>query len=97
MMLDLRDLTQWDRFVTPSIVKPFYTLAAGLIVVSGVGGLLSGLGMMAVNPFLGLVTLVLSILGTVVGLVALRIVCEVILITFRINEHLGAIRDQNQR
>jgi len=35
-----------------------------------------------------------SIASIVVGIVFSRIVAEFILIVFRINEHLGAIRDQ---
>ena len=29
-MFDLRDLFQWERFITPSIIKAFYWLAIGL-------------------------------------------------------------------
>ena len=29
-MFDLRDLFQWERFITPSIVKIFYWLAIGV-------------------------------------------------------------------
>jgi hypothetical protein len=37
-----------------------------------------------------------SIAGVFVGIVFSRIAAEFILIVFRINEHLGAIRDQGQ-
>ena len=37
-MFDLRDLFQWERFITPSIIKIFYWLAILLVVLSGVGG-----------------------------------------------------------
>ena len=29
-MFDLQDLFQWDRFITPTIIKTFYWLAIGL-------------------------------------------------------------------
>ena len=38
--------------------------------------------------------LLYSIASVIVGIVFSRIVAEFILIVFRINEHLGAIRDQ---
>jgi Domain of unknown function (DUF4282) len=38
-----------------------------------------------------------SIISVVVGVVSTRIVAELVLIIFRINEHLGAIRDQGER
>ena len=37
-----------------------------------------------------------SLVGAGVGIVFSRIIAEFILIVFRINEHLGAIRDQGQ-
>jgi hypothetical protein len=37
-----------------------------------------------------------SIAGIVVGMIVSRIAAEFILIVFRINEHLGAIRDEGQ-
>ena len=96
-MLEFRDLLQWDRFITPSIIKPFYALVVVLIILSGLTGLLAGLAAMAVSPFGGFLVILTSILSTLVGVVLARIVTEFILITFRINEHLGAIRDQSNR
>jgi hypothetical protein len=49
---------------------------------------------MAISPFGGFVVVLSSIISVVVGIVFSRIVAELILIIFRINEHLGAIRDQ---
>jgi hypothetical protein len=47
-----------------------------------------------VTPALGFVMLLVSLLGVMVGVIFARIVAEFILIVFRINEHLGAIRNQ---
>jgi len=95
-MLDLRDLFQWERFITPSIIKVFYWLAVGLSVLFGLSGVFSGLLSMAVNPFGGLIAIVASLIGVLMGVLAARIVAEFVLITFRINEHLGAIRNRGQ-
>ena len=51
---------------------------------------------MAVSPFGGFMVVLSSLVGTVVGIILSRIAAEFILIVFRINEHLGAIRDQGQ-
>jgi len=91
-MFDFRDLFQWERFITPSIIKIFYWLAATMSLVAGLAGVFSGLLLMAVNPFSGLLTIVASVFGIFVGMLAARIIAEFVLITFRINEHLGAIR-----
>ena len=93
-MLDYRDLFQWDRFITPTIIKTFYWLVIALIVLFGLSGIFSGLATMAVSPFVGFILLLSSIASVVVGIIFSRIVAEFILIVFRFNEHLGAIRDQ---
>ena len=93
-MFEFRDLFQWDRFITPTIIKVFYWLVIVLIVLSGLSGVFSGLASMAVSPFGGFITILLSLAGVLVGIMFSRIAAECILIVFRINEHLGAIRDQ---
>jgi hypothetical protein len=52
---------------------------------------------MAINPFGGFLVLLCSIASVIVGIIFSRIVAEFILIVFRINEHLGAIRNQGER
>jgi len=95
-MLHLQDLFQWDRFITPSIIKSFYWLVMVLIFLFGISGVFSALTLMAVSPFGGFVALLAALAGTLVGLILSRIAAEFILIVFRINEHLGAIRDQGR-
>jgi hypothetical protein len=93
-MFEFRDLFQWDRFITPTIIKTFYWLVIALIALFGISGIFNGLAAMAISPFGGFIVLLSSIAGVVVGIVFSRIAAEFILIVFRINEHLGAIRDQ---
>lgn len=93
-MFEFRDLFQWDRFITPTIIKTFYWLVILLMMLLGVSGIFSGLSAMAISPFGGFIVVLSSIAGVLVGIVFSRIVAEFILIVFRINEHLGAIRDQ---
>jgi predicted membrane metal-binding protein len=95
-MFEFRDLFQWDRFITPTIIKTFYWLVIGLIVLFGISGVFTGLSAMAISPFGGFIVLLSSIASVIVGVIFSRIVAEFILIVFRINEHLGAIRDQGQ-
>jgi hypothetical protein len=96
LMLEFRDLFQWDRFITPTIIKPFYWLVIALISLFGISGIFSGLAAMAISPFGGFIVLLSSIGSVVVGIVFSRIAAEFVLIVFRINEHLGAIRDQGR-
>jgi predicted membrane metal-binding protein len=89
-MFEFRDLFQWDRFITPTIIKTFYWLVIVLIALFGISGIFSGLAAMAISPFGGFILLLSSIARVIFS----RIAAEFILIVFRINEHLGAIRDQ---
>jgi len=93
-MFDLRDLFQWERFITPSIIKVFYWLMVVITILVGVSGIFAGLAQMMVQPLNGLLEVVVRLVEIFVGVITVRIVSEFILITFRINEHLGAIRNR---
>ena len=95
-MFNFSDLFQCERFITPSIIKIFYWLAIGLTVLFGLSGLLSAIGTMMISPGVGIVMLIGSVLGVVIGVIFARIAAEFILIVFRINEHLGAIRNRGE-
>lgn len=98
------------RFVTPSIIRGFYLLhviVAGLFFIGGVViaamFLLSAAASerpftdkltVVVGVLLGLVTLAWFLLGSIV---ATRIVCELALLVFRIEEHWSAIRQNTKR
>lgn len=91
-MFDLAEFMQWDRLITPSIIKLFYYLAAALAVLIGLSGIFSSFGLMSVSPLAGLFLLLASLAGLAIGVVVARIVAELILVLFRINENLEAIR-----
>ena len=95
-MFDYRDLFQWERFITPSIIKIFYWLAVGISVLFGVSGVISGLALMAHSLPSGVFLIIGSLIGMVIGVIGARIISEFVLIMFRINEHLGAIRQRGQ-
>jgi hypothetical protein len=95
-MFSLNDLFQWERFITPSIIKLFYWLAVGIAVLFGLSGIGSAFGMMAASPGFGVMMLIGSLLGVLVGVIFARIAEEFVLIVFRINEHLSAIRSRGE-
>ena len=93
-MFGIGALFQWERFVTPTVIKVFYWLAVVISVLLGLVGAVTALNTMAFNPFAGMIFLIASVLGICMGVIVSRIVAEFVLIVFRINEHLGAIRNQ---
>jgi hypothetical protein len=65
-----------------------------LSVLFGVAGILAGLAQMFLSPLMGLVTVIGSLIALLIGVIFARIIAEYVLIMFRINEHLGAIRNR---
>ena len=96
-MFKFRDLFQWERFITPSIIRIFYGLLLAMAVLAGLQGLLAGLKEMVVNPIVGALMMIGAVLIAFFGIIFARIVAEFVLIVFRINEHLGALRSQAER
>ena len=93
-MFDVRDLFQWERFITPSIIRVFYTLVVVVTVMAGISGLISALQLMQVSPFAGIATAFACLLGAFVAILGTRIACEYVLIMFRMNDHLGVLRSR---
>ncbi len=93
-MFNFSDLFQWERFITPTIIRIFYWLVVAVSVLAGLSGIGSGMALMFINPFAGLIAVLISVIGVVIGVIFARIAAEFILIVFRISEHLGAIRQR---
>jgi hypothetical protein len=93
-MFDVRDLLQWERFIAPSAVRTFYTLTVILIILGGLAGLASALQLLQFSPVAAVMMMLVSVIGAFVGILAVRIGCEFVLVTFRINDHLGAMRNR---
>ena len=93
-MFYIGDLFQWERFITPSIIKLFYWLVVIMVLLAVLSGLATALGTFFVNPIAGALTSIASFAGMLVGILFARIVAEFILMVFRINEHLAAIRNR---
>src|SRR5664279_3782772 len=93
-MFDVRDLFQWERFITPSMIRLFYWVAVLIAAMAGLGGIMSGLSLMQLSPIAGVVMAVTSALGAFLAILAVRIGSEFVLVMFRIQEHLGALRSR---
>ena len=97
-MFDIGDLFQWERFITPSVIKIFYWLAVAIAGLSGLQLLFAGFQLLFGGIFVaGIASIIGGLLMTFVGVIFARIAAEFILIVFRINEHLGAIRSQGEQ
>ncbi len=54
-MFGLGDLFQWERFVTPTVIKVFYWLAVVISVLLGIAGAVTSLKPWRINPFVGMI------------------------------------------
>jgi len=93
-MFNTGELFQWERFITPSIIKVFYWLCVAIAVLGGLSGVISSFRLMAYSPIAGFIMALLCVAGILAGVIFARIIAEFVLIVFRINEHLGAIRSR---
>jgi hypothetical protein len=93
-MFYIGDLFQWERFITPSIIKLFYWLVVVIVILGGLAGLVSAIGTFTFNPIAGAIMALASFAGMLVGILFARIAAEFVLMVFRINEHLAAIRNR---
>ncbi len=107
----LKRLLNFDEFITARLVRivyiiglvliPLVTIGGGLVVA--VGGLAALFSMMQYLTFASVVTqllllllqLIISIVACVLGVLLLRLYCEFIMVIFKINENLQALRDRN--
>lgn len=88
----LGDFFQWDRFVTPRLVRILFWLYVVLILIAVIGGVFSSLMMIGRSLLGGLGGVVGSLLLGAVGIIFVRVVSELTIVAFRIEEHLRAVR-----
>jgi hypothetical protein len=93
-MSGLLSLFQWERFITPSIIKVFYSLVVVVVLLFGGFGIYTAARVLMLNPINGAFVILANLVGMLVSIMFARIVSEFVLIMFRINEHLGAIRNR---
>jgi hypothetical protein len=91
-MPTIHDFLTFDRYLTPTIIRTFYLLQVALIALFGLVNILAAFAAMAYSLLTGIAWLICAVIGTAVGLLAARIIAELILVLFQNNEHLAALR-----
>ncbi len=72
-------LFTFDRMITPVFIHVIYWIGIIAVVLAGIGTIREG------SPIRGT-------LGIIMGLIVVRVGCEVLIVLFRINDNLAAIR-----
>lgn len=87
--MSLSDLFDFEKFVAPQLIKFVYWIGLVLIGLSVVGTLFSG-----GQGFF--IRLIMAVIGGVAGVLIWRVVCEVWIVMFSINDRLGEIAEKNR-
>ena len=87
----MQEFFSFRKMITPTIIRFIFWIGSGLAVIGGLVALFSNLGRYgsAVSAVGGLLTIF-------IGPVIVRIVCEQVILFFRINETLSEIRNDLQ-
>ncbi len=91
--MNIQDMTSFDKFLTPTLIKVVYWIGnAGIALISL---------MMILSAFSYMGRGVMQVLGAivffVVGVIFWRVMCEGIMLSFRIYDRLTEIRDRLPR
>jgi hypothetical protein len=91
-MIELNEMIQWRKLITPVIVPLFFWGAVTTTVICGLLGLASGIALLPDSPFFGIMLIALTVSIACVALATIRLIAEFFLVTFRKNDHLYRIR-----
>ena len=70
----------FDRMITPVFIHVIYWIGIIAVALTGIGTIHGG-------------SVVRGVLSIVTGLIVVRVGCEVLIVLFRINDNLAAIRE----
>ena len=77
----MQDLLSFNKMITPVFIHVIYWIGIGAVVLAGLG-IVAGSG-----------SILKGLLAIVVGLIVVRVGCEVLIVLFRINDNLTALRN----
>jgi Domain of unknown function (DUF4282) len=90
----LQDFFKFDQYLTPTIIRIFYFLQIGLIALFVLSGLFSAVATLFFSPLSAIVILIGTLIGAATGIIAARILTEIIMVVFQNNEHLAVLRSR---
>lgn len=91
---EIGDLFKFDKLVAPTVLKIVYWLGLVGIALTCLLSIIGAVTMMSYSAATGLGTLLLSLIGLAFGTLVWRIVIEIYMVIFSINDRLGEVRDR---
>lgn len=87
------DFLKFHKMITPIIIQIIFWIGVILCIIAGAGILISNIA----APYLGGNEFLIGLLILLIGPLAVRIYCELLIVIFRINETLTEIKTNTQR
>lgn len=88
--MNIKDMTCFDKFLTPALIKIVYWVGNIAITFAALRGIFSTFSFMGAGSFQLLVAMILFL----VAIIFWRVMCEAIILSFRIYDRLTEIRDR---
>ncbi|EPC02660.1 hypothetical protein L861_09965 [Litchfieldella anticariensis FP35 = DSM 16096] len=88
--MNFKDFLNFDRLLSPSLIRIGYWVGIVLITISGLVGFMGAFASYGG----GLGRALLALAGTVLGLIIWRVICEGAILVFSLNDRLAEIRDR---
>jgi hypothetical protein len=95
-MVDFREMFQWSKFITPVAAPIFFWVATSAASTIGLLGLTTGVVLLPDYPLVAIIIVILSITTACLGVFSARLFAELLLISFRTNDHIYALRVLSQ-
>lgn len=91
--MDFSAFFDFKKMITPVFIKFIFYLGLAGVVIYGLFGLSAAAKMAQYSASAALGATVVTLLWVVGGAIGVRIWCELMIVVFKINENLQAIRD----
>lgn len=91
--MEPQDFLTFKKMITPVIIQILFWILAGLSIIVGLVAIVSG----ASSNFGGGAQVFGGLLLLVLGPIAVRVYCEILIVVFRMNETLTEIRNSLPR
>ena len=88
----LKDMSDWNHYMTPRLAPKLFNFAVIFVAVQVLLGFAVALATFGEAPLAGLLIFLGSILAGVIGVIFARMVAEALLLVFRMEAHLAAMR-----
>ena len=87
--MEAQDFLNFDKLIAPTLIKFVYWVGLVLILLWTLASMFTGLGFGS-----GMIHFLVAALTGIVGALAWRIICELWMVVFSINDRLGTIAGQ---